>query len=335
MRAEIKTLFWLQWRLFVAMFRTRRLHIWARLGRILLVLLMLFTTIPFFLGMAAALAYGMIRMSPAGAYEIAIIVNCGLFFLWLLLPSTYSTEFIERFEMTRLFVHPISFRSLVAGSTLISLVNLIGIWTALILAGELVGLFWHEPLAIPVVLLGAIPLFAILVLAGRIMDDVFDLIASDRRLKGLMVFLLSLPFILLIGLNYIVQIAASGEDMPAFLAPVVQSIPSLEGMGIAQSVDTLLTTFRLSRFLTWLPPGWATAGMALPATGRWLQGLAILALSLATASAMLWVHSTITQRLMAGTAIRMGDERVRHRQFRARLPGRRRSGCSSTKTGST
>ena len=157
MRTEIKTLFWLQWRLFVAMFRTRRLHIWARLGRILLVLLMLFTTIPFFLAMAAALAYGMIRMSPAGAYEIAIIVNCALFFIWLLLPSTYSTEFIERFEMTRLFVHPISFRSLVAGSTLISLVNLIGIWTGLILAGELVGLFWHGPWAIPVVLLGAIP----------------------------------------------------------------------------------------------------------------------------------------------------------------------------------
>ena len=36
---------------------------------------------------------------------------------------------------------------------------------------------------------------------------------------------------------------------------------------------------------------------------------------------MLWVHSTITQRLMAGAAIRMGEERVRHRQFRVRLPG--------------
>ena len=68
-------------------------------------------------------------------------------------------------------------------------------------------------------------MFAILVLAGRIMDDIFDLIASDRRLKGLMIFVLSLPFMLLIGLNYIVQIAASGEDMPAFLAPIVQSIP--------------------------------------------------------------------------------------------------------------
>jgi hypothetical protein len=322
MRAEIKTLVWLQWRLFVAMFRTRRLHIWARLGRILLMLLMLFTTIPAFLVLASLLAFGMTRLSPAGAYELAMLVNCGLFFLWLMLPGTYSSDFIERFEMTRLFVHPIRFRSLVAGSTIISMVNLIGFWSALILAGELVGLAWHDPRAIPVILIGAIPLFAILALAGRLMDDVFDLIASDRRLKGLMVFLLSLPFMLLIGLNYVVQIAASGqEELPAFLAPLVQRIPPLDEMGVAEGIDAILTSLSLSRYLVWLPPGWSTAGMALPATNRWLQGLLMLVFSLVTAGALLWAHSAITRRLMAGAAIHIGAERVRLRQFRVRLPG--------------
>ena len=322
MIAEIRTLFWLQSRLIVSMFRSRRLHLWARLGRILLMLLMLVSTIPLFLAFAGAMGYGMTRLSPAGAFELVILVNCVVFFLWLLLPGTYSSEILERFEMTRLFIHPVSLRSLVVGSTLISLFNFVGVWTVLIMAGEIVGLAWHKLWAIPLILLGAIPTFAVLVLAGRIMDDVFDLVASDRRLKGLLVFLFSLPFFLLIGLNYVAQFATNSfENMPAFLAPLVQGLPPLDGLGFSEAVDTLLTHFRLSRYLIWTPPGWATAGMSLFITGRWWPALGALALSVATAGGMLWLHGAITRRLMRGAALRIGEERVKSRSLESRLPG--------------
>ena len=51
--------------------------------------------------------------------------------------------------------------------------------------------------------------------------------------------------------------------------------------GAGQAVDLVLTSLRLSRFLLWLPPGWGTAAMAAPATGRWWPGLAFLLLSFA------------------------------------------------------
>ena len=41
MLAEIKTLLWLQWKLTISMFRSRRAHVWARLGSMLLAFLML------------------------------------------------------------------------------------------------------------------------------------------------------------------------------------------------------------------------------------------------------------------------------------------------------
>ena len=322
MIAEIKTLFWLQWKLTIAMFRSRRAYIWARLGRILLMLLMLITTIPFFLGIAAALGYGLTRLSPQGAYELAILANCCMLFLWLLLPGTYSSEVIERFEMSRLFVHPISFRSLVTGSTLISLLSFAGVWTALVMAGELVGLAWHNLWAFPLIILGAIPTFVILVLIGRLMDDVFDLVSSDRRLKGLMVFIMSLPFMLIFALNYLVQYSSNNfENMPAFLDPLLQNMPSIEGLGFSEAADVILVNLRLSRFLIWLPTGWASAGMASAITGRWVQGLGFLAASGAFAGSLLWAHAAITRRMMRGAAIRIGTERVKSRRLNIKLPG--------------
>ena len=98
--------------------------------------------------------------------------------------------------MSRLFPHPIRFRSIVVGSTLMSMLTMTGLWTMPILLGEVVGLAFHQPLALPLILLGALPTFALLVLTGRIMDDFFDLVAADRRLRALVLALVSLPLML-------------------------------------------------------------------------------------------------------------------------------------------
>ena len=105
------------------------------------------------------------------------------------------------------------------------------------------------------------------------------------------------------------------------LGPLLGSLPSVEGMGAIQGVDTILTSLRLSRFLVWQPAGWATAGMALPVAGRWGAGLAFLALSLATAAALYWAHAAITRRMMQGVALRTGTERVRSQRWTLDLPG--------------
>lgn len=322
MLADVKTLLWLQGRLLRSMFRSRRLHVWARLGRVLLMLLLLTMSLPLFFGMGVALAWGVTRLSPSGALELLLIVNSALLFFWLLLPASYDSEIIERFEMSRLFVHPVRFPSLVTGSIAVSLLSYVGLWSFLILLGEIAGLAWHSPLALPLILVGAVPTFATLVLGGRLMDDLMDLVAGDRRLRGLLLFLTSAPLVL-IGLgNYYIQVLVTNPDrLLRVLEPLVGDMPSVQGLALSQAIDLILTHLRPSRLLLWLPPGWGTAAMAAPVTGQWVTGAGFLVLSLAFSGLLLWVHAAVTRRMMQGTALRIGTERVRSRRWGRQMPG--------------
>jgi hypothetical protein len=317
MLSELKTLFWLQWKLTLAMFRGRRMADRAQIVRLLLAIVQIVFTFPMFLAMGVGLAVGLILLSPRAAFEVVMLLNTFLLFIWLLLPSSSNSQIVERFEMARLFPHPISFRGIVVGSTLISLLSMTGIWTIPMLLGEVVGLAWHAPLALPLIVVGALPVFALLVLAGRIMDDFFDLVASDRRLRALVLFLLSLPFIVLwLGQYYVQYVTHDFEQIPEYL-----NLPIFAELEKANGVSEFLEILQLSRLLIWLPAGWTTAGMGLAATGAWGKGLLFLALSLVAVAGLLRVHAGITRRLMAGAALTIGVERVRTRGLGLALPG--------------
>jgi hypothetical protein len=320
MWTEIRTLVWLQWRLTRAIFRSRRES--DRLYSLSLVLraIGLAVAIPLFLLLGAGLAVGMILLSPGAAFELAMIANTFMFFIWLVLPTSYNSQLFERFEMSRLFVHPISFRGIVAGSTLISLLTATGIWTVPLLAAQVVGFAYHQPLALPLILLGAVPTFALLILTGRVVEDFFDLVAGDRRLRAIVLALLSLPFILCWLGQYAAQYASDN------FADVSRILPSplrdqITGLGAASGLSEFLEMLGVSRLLIWLPPGWGTAAMGLASTGEWGKGLLFLAFSLASVALLLWIHAGITRRLMAGAALSVGAERVRSRRWEMRLPG--------------
>jgi hypothetical protein len=280
----------------------------------------LIVAMPLFVLMGAGLAVGMILLTPQAAFELAMMVNTLMFFVWLILPASYNSQLVERFEMSRLFVHPISFRSIVVGSTLISLLTATGLWTVPLLVGQVIGFAYHRPLAIPMVLVGAVPTFALLVLSGRIMEDFFDLVAGDRRLRALVIGLLTLPFILCwlgqYALQYLSDNFTNFEQM--LPAPLRDQLTPLGG---TSGPSEFLEILGLSRLLTWLPPGWGTAGMGLAATGEWTRGLTFLFFSLAFVALLLWIHAGITRRLMAGAALSVGAERVRSRQWRTTPPG--------------
>lgn len=314
--AEIKTLFWLQWRLTRAMFRSRRFADRAQLLRLVLTLVQLVFTLPFFIAMGIGVAVGLAVISPGAALEMAMVGNTLLLFLWLLLPASQSSQIVERFEMSRLFIYPVSFRGLIAGSTLMSLLSMTGLWTVPLLLGEVVGLAWHAPLALPLILLGALPLFALLTLSGRIMEDLFDLVSGDRRLRAIAMTLLTLPFIALWLGQYAVQFYVNRMGSPPdFVAPL---ITSLEGVS---DFSTVVEILHPSRWLLWLPPGWATAGMGMVVKGDWAGVLFFLPLSLLAVGGLLWLHAGVTRRLMDGAALTLGAERVRSRRLGITLPG--------------
>ena len=317
MWSELRTLFWLQWKLTRSMFRSHRMSERLRVLGLLLRLLQLLFTFPTFVLMGIGLAVGLIFFSTRAAYELVMIVNTGLLFFWLLLPTSYNSQLVERFEMSRLFPYPISFRSIIIGSTLMSMLTMTGLWTVPLILGEIVGLTWHQPLAFPLISLGALPTFALLALTGRIMDDFFDLVAGDRRLRALVLFLLSLPFMLCWAAQYVVQYVA--QEMPNLSR--IPFLQGLERLSEASGPGEFLELLNLSRLLVWFPSGWGTAGMGLAVIGEWGKALFFLGLSLAFVAFLLRVHAGITRRLMQGAALRMGTERVRNRKWRLRLPG--------------
>ncbi|MBN1313133.1 MAG: hypothetical protein JXB30_17110 [Anaerolineae bacterium] len=329
--SEIRTLFWLQWKLTIAMFRSTRLSVRLRLVGCLLQLLTIGVTIPLFTLMGVGVAVGLALLSPRAAYEVATLINTFMLFVWLLLPASQNSQMLERFEMSRLFPFPISTRGIIVGSTLMSMLNMTGIWTAPIILGEVAGLAWHNPIALPVIVLGALPAFALLILSGRIMEDLFDLVAGDRRLRALMLVILTLPFMFCWVGQYAIQeftdnfseappiIAdAFGEDMRLAFEKLDEADSFPEAR---QSMSGIIEILRPSRLLIWLPPGWSTAGMGLAATGDWGLAFPFLLLSIGFAALLLRVHAGVTWRLMNGAAMSMGIERVRSRQRFINLPG--------------
>jgi hypothetical protein len=255
------------------------------------------------------------------------VVNVLLFAVWLLLPASYNSQLVERFEMSRLFAHPIRFRTIVLGTTLVSLLTMTGLWTVPLLAGEIVGLAWHRPLLLPLIILGALPVFALLVLTGRMMEDLFDLVAGDRRLRAVALALLSLPFLFCwLGQMVVQQAAERPDQLPPFLQlPELDELARLEeAETLAEFVDrvgAVLEAVRPSRFLVWTPPGWATAAMTPVLDRPWWHTVPLCLASAGTVGVLLALHAAVTRQLMAGAALRTGPERVRGHQFSLRLPG--------------
>ncbi len=315
--AELKTLFWLQGKLTLAMFRSRRAADWFWLLRLMVMLIQSVFIFPVFILMGIGIAIGLALLSPRAAFEATVLINTLLMLFWLMMPGMYNSQIMERFEMSRLFPHPISFRGIVVGSTLMGALNITGLWTLPILIGEVVGLMWHKPLAAPLIALGAVPTFALLTLAGRLMDDFFDLVAGDRRLRALVLFILSAPFIFLwLGQYYLQYISHNFEQLPAFINPALAA-----QLQQARGPSDLLEILRPSRFLLWLPPGWASAGMGMVITASLGKGLLFLALSFGAVGGLLWLHAGVTRRLMEGAALTVGVERVRTRGLGFNLPG--------------
>lgn len=325
LQRELGTLFWLQWKLTLAMFRSTRLSVRLRFAGKLLELLTFVSTFPIFTLMGVCVALLLALLSPQAAYEAAMLLNSFMFFVWLLLPASYNSQLIERFEMSRLFPHPISFRGVVVGSTLMSVLTITGIWTVPLLLGEFFGLAWHNPLAMPFIFLGGVPAFALLVLAGRIMDDLFDLVASDRRLRALLLLLLTLPLLfVLVGQQYIVQVATGNFEqvIPDVVLVELKNLDDAESLGeFWQALNNVFELSRPSRWLIWLPPGWVTAGMGLWATRNWGRALLFLVFSIWIVLFLLWGHAHITWRLMNGAAMSIGTERVSSRRGGVHLPG--------------
>jgi hypothetical protein len=295
--ADIRTMLWLQWRLTVAIFRSRRgQHRMRALNLVVRALQFLFL-IPLFIGMGVGLAVMLSLSSPEAAAGIAVLVGLALTLLWLIGPVMGESRTIERFEVLRLVSYPVSFGALVVGSTAASTLSLPGLMSLPLLAGLVVGLAWHAPLAIPAIALGAAGAYVTWLLIGRLIEDLVDVVGANRRVRGILIGVLSAPLVLLWVAHIAVTVSGG-----AVVQNWVRSLGPVEsGSGFVEALD-------VRRWAGWLPPAWPSMLMASATRGAWGWAAVYAALSAGLVAGLGRVHAILMRRLSTGAAL--GRERT-------------------------
>jgi len=306
MRDEVRTMLWLQWRLTTAIFRSRHGRHRLRALNLILRALQLVLVIPGFIGLGIGLGVALGALSAPAAAGLVVLVSGVLTFFWLLGPVIEESRVIERFEILRLVPYPVSFRGLVVGSTLASVLSLPGMASAPLLLGQVGGLAWHRPLALPALLLGAALAYVMWLLVGRLIEDVVDLIGANRRLRGILIGALTLPLVLLWVAN--ISLSLGTGDL---LSEWIRSL------GPAETPSAFLEALQVHRWAGWLPFTWPALLMGSATTGAWGRAAAYAVLSAGLVAGMGWGHYALTRRLASGAAL--GRERSAARTTRWRL----------------
>ena len=264
----LRLLLWLKWTLTWRGYRHNRMKL---LGTVVLLLVF----VPFSGGVAAGLWFLGTRApslaAPAARDALAVI-----YALWIITPLL-GFPLNEAFDLTRLFVYPLTFRQIFFGSVLGSLIDL-PVLLALPTLAVLLALFSHSIEAWVVnALLLTLFLLHTLALGQAITLALIGFLRS-RRFRDITIVLFPL-----LGMAYYVG----------------------QRVFIAQ-----LRTFSLDKWLNaplWhaagkLPPGWAASGLRETASGGWEGSLALLSLLALVTLATLAVAGHLLQSLYLGDA---------------------------------
>ncbi len=266
--SPLRLLLWLKWTLTWRGYRQNRMKV---LGTIVLLLVF----VPLSGGVAAGLWFLSTRF-PTLAAPLARDTLAVIYGLWIITPLL-GFPLNEAFDLTRLFVYPLTFRQIFGGSVLGSLIDL-PVLLALPTLVVLLMLFSHSPGAWVVnTLLLLLFLLHTLALGQAITLALIGFLRS-RRFRDITIVLFPL-----LGMAYYVG----------------------QRVFVAQ-----LRTFSLSRWVDaplwqaahWLPPGWASLGLGLAAQQHWASAWLMLGLLGAATLATLAAAGFLLQALYLGDA---------------------------------
>ncbi|MCC7355689.1 MAG: hypothetical protein IT330_18260 [Anaerolineae bacterium] len=286
MSKEMRTILWLQWRLLRNTVRRGSRQDWGRLAGLGIALVLM---LPAFLIFAVGLILLYRRLPSNTAYQLLSVVLSGVLLLWLTTPLAQAS-LTEPFDLPRLFGLPVRLHTLAVGSLIVNVFTIGFVLTAPLLAGAWVG-FAHLNLSLLVNAMVLLTFFALLVVLTALVNDVLDLIAEDRRLRNVAVFIGSLPFIAYAFGQFYYQ--------SRFFASIREGDP-----GRAVSPWEIIDALKPARFLRFIPSGWVAEAMAGAMQHQWGSVLfytALLALLLVVAVAL---HVFLLRQLFFGDLVR-------------------------------
>lgn len=309
-RAEIKTLLWLQGRLIRSSFRSgQKQDVLRILGYVLLALMMIPAVILF----NAFLVWAYRSLDVAPAAEIVTIVLSFIIFSWLLTPAS-NTQMVEPFSIPKLFSFPISLNGLVLGSLMVNAFSVGFLVTLPFILAVVVGLVRSITGLLPTLIAVGLFLAALLVLKSLI-DDVFDLIAEDRRLRAIAIFVALLPVVAIVGAQFYFQ--------TRFMIPTAETAETFEDFQslFGGDVGAFIMNIRPSRFLLWQPGAWVGRAAGAAAQGRYDQWAAWTVALAAIVALGFFAHRYLLSKLYFGELVRVqSGGRTRDVKLRAAGP---------------
>ena len=287
---EIKNLLWLQWRLTVASFRSgQKQDVLRILGYVLLALLL----IPLLILFNAFLIWVYRSLDPGPASEIVTVLMSFIILIWLLTPAS-NTQMVEPFSMPKLFSFPISLNGLVLGSLVVNFFSVGFLATLPFIIAVIAGNSRTFPGVLPALISATLFLLMLLVLKSLI-DDIFDLIAEDRRLRTVGILLALVPVIFIVGGQLYFQ---------SHFIPNIESMFDANDFSVA-NLDALIWDVRLSRFLIWQPGAWLGRATGAAAVGRYDQWAAWTVLLTGFVVLGYFAHRAMLSKLYFGELVRV------------------------------
>jgi hypothetical protein len=265
--SPLRLLLWLKWTLIWRGYRRNKLK---ALSTILSVLIL----VP----LSIVIAYGvhfLVSLHPWSAPLVARDALAIIYLIWVLTPLL-GIQFNDSFDLTKLFVYPLSYRQIFFGSVLGSLIDLPVLLTLPTFCVLLTAFSTSPGAWVVNILLLVLFLFHTLALGQAITLTLIGFLRS-RRFRDITVVLLPL-----ISIVYYV-----GQRV--FFSHFVAN-SSLEGV-----LDGPIW-----RALGWLPPGWAAHGLSGARNGDWLTALLQIGLLALAALGALWVAATSLRNLYLG-----------------------------------
>lgn len=264
--SPLRLLLWLKWTLTWRGYRRNRMKVISTI-----------LSVVFFVPLSVGVAYFvhfLAGLHPWTAMLVARDALAIIYLTWALTPLL-GFQLNESFDLTKLFIYPVSYRQIFSGSVLGSLLDLPVLLT-LPTFGVLLAFFSASPGACAVNFL-LLLLFLLHTLAlGQAITLLLIGFLRSRRFRDLTVVVLPL-----IGMTYYI-----GQRV---------FFSHLEHGTFEDLLDG--PTWRL---MGWLPPGWAAQGLSSAHDGDWVTALLQMGLLAAAALAALWVAATVLKTLYLG-----------------------------------
>ncbi len=277
----LRVLFWLKW---VLMLRGYRRSPSAWIGA----LAMLGILLPITLGIAAFCALGYLVLAPPLNGHALRAALLSIYAFWVMMPLL-GHALGESYDITRLFVYPLTMRQIVTGAIVGSLLDLPTLFLLPALLAVFVGFTHDLPSFLVIFAATGLFLFHTLALSQAVLLAGSGLL-QNRRFRD--------AAILGVSLLWIVYYV---------------STQALMGTGQGRHVNILrLTRAPLWSAVSWLPPGWAARAVIASESGDYALALACLLALAAATVATIWAASWFVGKVYRGETIfrdRAGRER--------------------------